>query len=172
MSLLFRSPSTLLAIALGFAVLPAFADIGVRFIESAPKDRFEITNLAACDVVATDVVVDLGTAAGGLIFDVTGAGAGVEVFQPFDLVAGADALAAVPKVADGDTQVALSIRRLAPGKRIAFTIDVDDTVSPRGIMVSGSEIQGAVVRVNAAGTTASGRFSRQAEAVVQTPPCS
>ena len=172
MSLLKQPASTILAIVLGLAVLPAFADIGVRFIESAPKDRFEITNLAACDVVATDVVVDLGASAAGLIFDTTGAGAGVEVFQPFELIAGADALAAVPDVLDGDRQVVLSIRRLAAGKRIAFTIDVDDTIGPRGIMVSGSEIEGAVVHVNAAGTTASGRFSRQGEAVVKTPPCS
>ena len=171
MCLPFRPTSTLLAIALGLAALPAFASIGVSFTESAPKDRFEITNLATCDVVATDVVIDLGASAAGLIFDVTGAGAGVEVFQPFELVAGADALAAVPKVADGDTQVVLSIRRLAPGKRIAFTIDVDDTIGPRGIMVSGSEIQGAVVRVAAAGTSTSGRFSSQGKAVVQTPPC-
>jgi hypothetical protein len=163
---------TIMTIALGLSVLPAFADISVRFIESAPKDRFEITNVAVCDVTATDVVVDLSASAAGLIFDVTGLGAGVEVFQPFELVDGADALAAVPKVADGDRQVVLSIRRLAAGQRIAFTIDVDDTISPRGTMVSGSEIQGAVVRVNAAGTTASGRFSREGVALAKTPPCS
>ncbi len=167
-----RPVSTILTIALGLSALPAIANVGVRFIESAPKDRFEITNLATCDLVATDVVVDLGTSAAGLIFDVTRTGAGVEVFQPFELVAGADALVNLPKVADGDRQVVLPIRRLAAGKSIAFTIDVDDTISPRGIMVSGSEIEGAEVRVNAAGTQASGRFSRQGEAVVKTPPCS
>ena len=168
-----RPASTILTIAaLGLSILPAFADIGVRFSESAPKDSFEITNLAECDLVATEVVVDLGTSAGGLIFDVTGTGAGVEVFQPFELIAGADALTNLPEIGDGDRQVVLPIRRLAPGKRIAFTIDVDDTIGPRGIMVSGSEIEGAEVRVKAAGTTVVGRFSRQGEAVVKTPPCS
>ena len=116
-----KPASTVLAVALGLAAVPACADIGVRFIEGAPKDRFEITNLSAGAV-------------------------------------------------DGDRQVVLSIRRLAPGIRIAFTIDVDDTISPRGITVSGSEIEGAVLRVNVAGTTSSGRFSRQGEALVQRPP--
>ena len=165
-----KPASTVLAVALGLAAVPACADIGVRFIEGAPKDRFEITNLAACAVVTTEVAIDLGASAAGPVFDVTGEGVGVEVFQPFELVAGADALASLPAVVDGDRQVVLSIRRLAPGIRIAFTIDVDDTISPRGITVSGSEIEGAVLRVNVAGTTSSGRFSRQGEALVQRPP--
>jgi hypothetical protein len=172
MSKISRSTSTVLALALGFSALPAYADIGVRFTEGAPKDRFEITNLAACDILSTDVVIDLTGSAGGLIFDVTSAGAGVEVFQPFDLVAGADALASQPKVIDGDRQLTLAIRRLAPGKQIAFTIDVDDTTSSRGITVSGSEIEGAIIRLNAAGIKTSGRFSPQGEVVVQRPPCS
>jgi hypothetical protein len=50
------------------------AAIGVRFIEGAPKDRF----------------------------DVTGTGAGIEMFQPFELVVGPEALATRPKVVDGE----------------------------------------------------------------------
>jgi hypothetical protein len=160
-----------LALVLGLAAAPAAADLGVRFVEGAPKDRFEITNRAACAVERAEVVIDLAGSAAGLIFDVTGAGAGVDVFQPFELVAGAEALDAVPRVADGDRQLSLSIRSLAPGARIAFTIDVDDTLGPRGITVSDREIEGAGVRLVVAGIAASGRFSRQAEAVVKTPPC-
>mgnify|MGYP006174835655 CR=1 FL=1 len=158
----------LLSTALTCAAASAAADIGVRFIEGAPKDRFEITNLGKCALVATDVVIDLRGSAAGLVFDVTGAGAGVEVFQPFELVSGADALASPSRVADGDRQITLSVRRLAPAGRIAFTIDVDDTVGPRGITVSDSEIEGAVVRVSAAGAGSTGRFSRQGEALVKT----
>jgi hypothetical protein len=150
---------------------PATADIGVRFIEGAPKDRFEITNQAPCPLVQTDVVLDLRGSAAGLIFDVTGAGAGVEVFQPFELVAGADALAAHPEVVDGDRQVVVSIRRLASQGRIAFTLDVDDTLDARGITVSGAEIAGAIVRVVAEGGTASASFSRLGEVVLNTPSC-
>ncbi len=166
-----RTASLILTIAMGLAAGPVSAAIGVRFIEGAPKDRFEITNQSACAVMATEIVIDLSASAAGLVFDVTGTGAGVEVFQPFELVAGAEALAAQPKVVDGDQQIVLSIRRLAPEKRVAFTIDVDDTIGPRGITVSGSEIEGAVVRVNSSGTTHAGRFSSLAQAVVKAPTC-
>ncbi len=160
-----------LGLGLGLASLPAAADIAVRFTEGAPKDRFEITNLAACAVVAADLVIDLGASAGGLVFDVTGSGAGVEVFQPFALVAGADALAVLPQVADGDRQIRLAVRSLAAGARIAFTIDVDDTVGPRGITVSDAEITGAEVRVTVAGRTAAARFAPQGTLVVVMPAC-
>jgi len=156
-----------LAAATALASGPAAADFAVRFIEGAPKDRFEIVNRAACVRTATDLVIDLRPSAAGLVFDVTGSGAGVEVFQPFELVAGADALVQRPQVGDGDTRVTLSVRRLAPGARIAFTIDVDDTLGPRGITVAGSEIEGALVRVSAGGQTRAARFSSAGEALVK-----
>ena len=62
----------LLSSALTCAAASTAADIGVRFIEGAPKDRFEITNLGKCALVATDVVIDLRGSAAGLVFDVTG----------------------------------------------------------------------------------------------------
>ncbi|MDZ4130213.1 MAG: hypothetical protein U1E02_39505 [Hydrogenophaga sp.] len=40
-----------------------------------------------------------------IVFDVTGTVAGIAVFQPFELVAGAEALATQPKVVDGDRGV-------------------------------------------------------------------
>ena len=130
-----------------------------------------ITNSGACAVEATELVIDLGGSAAGLIFDVTAAGAGVQVFQPFALVAGAGALDGVPKVSDGDRRVALSIRRLAAGAQIAFTIDVDNTIGQRETIVSNSEIEGAIVETTTAGVTTSGRFSQRAQALVKTQPC-
>jgi hypothetical protein len=161
----------LLVLSLALAALPAAADIAVRFIEGAPKDRFVITNPGRCALENAELVVDLGGSAAGLVFDVTASGAGVEVFQPFELESGAEALIGRPRVADGDTRLSVSIRRLEPGGRIAFTIDVDDTRSPRGITVSDSEIEGAVVRLTAGGASTSGRFTARAEAVVKTTPC-
>jgi hypothetical protein len=96
--------------------------------------------------VSAALSIALKPSAAGLIFDVTDQGAGVDVFQPFELVAGADALASHSQVKDGDREVTLSIRRLGAGDTIGFTIDVVDTLGPRGITVSGSEIQGALVR--------------------------
>jgi hypothetical protein len=160
---------TQLAMMLGLCALPqtANADILVRFIEGAPTDRFEITNAGACALAGIDVVIDLAGSAGRLIFDVTGTGAGVQVYQPFVVTAGADALATLPQVADGDRGVTLAIRALPAGGQIAFTIDVDDTRGQREITVSNSEIEGAGVRVG----DASGVFTRQATARVPMPPC-
>ncbi len=166
-----RSAFVLLALSLCLVAAPVAADIRVDFIEGAPTDRFVITNSGACALRATELVIDLGGSAAGLIFDVTEAGAGVQVFQPFALIAGAGALDSVPKVSDGDRRVVLSIRSLVPGAQIAFTIDVDDTIGQRETIVANSEIEGAIVEATAAGVTTSARFSRQAQALVKTPPC-
>lgn len=158
-------------VAAALVAFPASAEINVRFIEGAPKDRFEIVNQSSCAVVATEVLIDLGSSAGGLFFDVTGDGAGIEVFQPLEFESGADALVRVPAVSDGDRQVILSIRRLSPAARISFSIDVDDTVEPRGITVSGSEIEGATVRVESGQRKGFGRFSSEGRAAVTMPAC-
>ena len=150
---------------------PAFADIRVDFDEGAPKDRFTIQNVGACALDEATVTVDLSGSSGKLIFDVTGSGAGIEVFQPFEAVSGAELLTALPSVSDGDTAVSLTLRSLAPGERIAFTIDVDDTTSSYGIIVSGSEITGAVARVERSGAEAEGRFGADAVAHVTLPTC-
>lgn len=165
------SAPVLLALWLSASSLPAWANLDARFVEGAPKDRFEFTNRSACALANAEITVDLRTSPAGLIFDTTSTGAGVEVFQPFELVEGAQALSSHTPVNDGDTQVVLTVRSLAPGARIAFTVDVDDTISQRGITIAGSEIEGATVRLTAGGFNASGRFTAQAETSVGSPPC-
>ena len=122
----------------------AHAEIAVRFQEGAPKDTFSFVNRAAC-ALSGDLLLDLEGSQGGLVFDVTAAGAGVQVSQPFAVVEGADHLRDVPTVADGDRSVVLRVRDWPAGARIAFTIDVDDTMKAREITVSDSEIAGASV---------------------------
>lgn len=73
------------AVAFILAV-PAMADVQVEFVEGAPKDRFVLHNASDCGLTAATVLLDLSSPQGGLIFDVTGAGEGVEVFQPFEMV--------------------------------------------------------------------------------------
>lgn len=147
----------------------ASADLVVRFDEGAPKDRFTLTNTADCALAASRVTVDLGTAPAGLIFDVTAAGAGVEVFQPFDVVAGAENLTTLPSVSDGQSAVTLNLNGLAAGASVAFTIDVDDTGGGREITVSGSEIAGASVRMD--GNMQQGLFDSSARATLPTSAC-
>ena len=64
-------------------------------------------------------------------FDVTDQGAGVHVFQPFELTAGRDLVLDLPLVKDGDKAVTLRVARLVSVQSIDFTIDVDDTGDSR-----------------------------------------
>lgn len=159
------------ALALVLTATTAHADLTLRFDEGAPKDRFTLTNTSDCALPAMDVTVDLGTAPAGLIFDVTGAGAGVQVFQPFEVVAGADKLRETPAVLDGDSAVMLRLTGLGPDQSVAFTIDVDDTGGGREITVSGSEIAGAQFQTRLSGQILTGTFESDATARVAVQPC-
>lgn len=142
-------------VALLATSLTAQADIAVRFIESAPKDRFVIENVSDCAEGPMDITIDLATAPVGLIFDTTGAGAGVEVFQPFEVAEGGAALTNAIAPTDGDQSVTLNLAGLAPGGVFAFTVDVDDTAKSSAlgqIRVSDAEISGATVTVNGVST--------------------
>ena len=127
---------------------PGLADITVSFRDSAPKDIFVLHNASGCDLGAVRITLDLSGSASGLIFDTTAQGAGVEVFQPFEIVSGGGYLAGVPQVLDGMNRLDLSLTRFPADGRVQFTIDVDDTL-PRSqwgqIRVSGGEMAGAEV---------------------------
>ncbi len=164
--------TSILAATVGFfAATSLQAGVQIRFIEGAPKDRFVLTNVGACKVEASTVKIDLSQSAGRLIFDVTGQGAGVEVFQPLEFVKGADALRQLPSVVDGQNSIELEIASLAAGDQLAFTIDVDDTIGQREITVSGSEIEGATVSFTDADETSSATFSSDALVNVTTKDC-
>lgn len=149
----------------------AQADVLVSFFEGAPKDRFVFENVGACAIEGATVDLDLSQSLAGLVFDTTSTGAGVEVFQPFELVEGADRLSAVPVVSDGDTRIVLEIDRLDPNQRIAFTIDVDDTLGGREITVSNAEIENAVVVYSDAGQSTEAPFTNRAKSMVELEDC-
>ncbi|NNE53086.1 MAG: aggregation factor core [Sulfitobacter sp.] len=149
----------------------ASADILVRFDEGAPKDRFSFTNEGACPLPAMELTLDLSTAPAGLIFDVTGSGAGVQVYQPFEIIAGGDLLVGTPTVADGDAAIGLPLRSLATGQTVAFTIDVDDTGGASETIVSGSEISGARVRASFGGAVSEAAFGPDAQARIAIAAC-
>ena len=163
-----------LATALTLCSAPALADIEVTFLESAPKDRFTFTNTGACDLGPAILSLDLSGSAAGLIFDTSGDGAGVEVFQPYETVAGAEVLEAITPVSDGDAQIALTVSGLAPGQSVGFTIDVDDTLRDSNlgqIRVSDSEIKGATAAVSFADQTSNGVFDATSRATLRAPAC-
>lgn len=125
----------------------AQADVVVEFRDGAPKDRFSITNTGTCALPAVSVRIDLADAPSGLIFDTTAQGSGVEVFQPLEIVQGAELVVAATDVKDGDQAVQLDLSGMASGDVVQFTIDMDDTGGGREITVSGSEIAGARITV-------------------------
>lgn len=159
--------------AVGLATAaPAAADITVRFVEGAPKDSFTITNAGTCPLRDVTLTLDLGASAAGLIFDVTGAGAGVSVFQPLEIVAGQEYLGRVPEVKDGDNALRLPLQGLDAGASVSFTIDVDDTLGRTATMISGSEIKGAQVILETGAATVSADFDADATARAPLSACS
>lgn len=149
----------------------AHADLAVRFDEGAPKDRFTFKNVSACAVENASLELDLSGSAAGLIFDVTASGAGVEVFQPLEMVAGTSAIKRTPRVRDGDNRVTFNIGSLEPGQAIAFTIDVDDTKGGREITVSNAEFEGATVRLRNKGSLAEASFSSKPRLTLKIDSC-
>lgn len=157
-----RLPFILAALCAASPVLSA--ELVVTFRDGAPKDRFTLTYDGSCVSGATRVDIDLGTAPAGLIFDTTGAGAGVLVFQPLEWVVGQ---ARTSAVTDGDTVVSFELAPLSPGESLAFTVDIDDTTSTSQTIVSGSEMSGATLRVDGQQAL----FDAQGTARVALAPC-
>ena len=146
--------------------LPVAAQIDARFTEGAPKDTFTFVN-SGCALGAATVVLDMTGSAGGLIFDTEGGGAGVEVFQPFETVSGD---VASVSVSDGAGLLSLSVSDWPEGAEISFTIDVDDVLRHGDLgqtQVSGGEIAGAELRINASGATGFGVFDNTRRATIR-----
>lgn len=171
------------AVLLGFWLTcgPAMASCGpkatVGFTESAPADRFEITNQSLGDWAIVAVHLRLEEAAGSLIFDTDGGGAGLSAFEPFSITRSTAVLGEAPEVGDGDSRITLRFAAFLPGQAFGFTIDIDDRVSGiGGTQVSGNEIEGAGVDVLFTGpggqsATESGRFEADAIARIGEAGC-
>jgi hypothetical protein len=147
----------------------AHANVEVTFVESAPKDRFILHNTSQC------ALNDLSNSVGRLIFDTTATGAGVEVFQPFEVKKGNLKLISASEVKDGDSTLSLSIENIAANDSVSFTIDVDDTLTQSelgNIRVSGSEITNALIEITTKEQqTSVAMFDNKGKALVSLPSC-
>jgi len=149
----------------------------VGFTESAPADRFEITNQSLGDWAIAAVHLRLEEAAGSLIFDTDGGGAGLSAFEPFSVAQSTAVLGEAPEVGDGDSRITLRFAAFLPGQAFGFTIDIDDRVSGiGGTQVFGNEIEGAGVEILFTGpggqsVTESGRFESDAIARIGEAGC-
>jgi hypothetical protein len=153
----------------------AHANVEVTFVESAPKDRFVLHNTSQCALNDLTVHLDLSNSVGHLIFDTTATGAGVEVFQPFEVKKGNLKLISASEVKDGDSTLSLSIQSIAANDSVSFTIDVDDTLTQSelgNIRVSGSEITNALIEITTKEQqTSVAMFDNKGKAMVPFPSC-
>ncbi|MCF2904310.1 aggregation factor core [Octadecabacter sp. CECT 8868] len=149
----------------------ANADINVVFQDGAPVDRFTIQASDGCMGTPFDLSLDLSGSAAGLIFDVTAQGAGVEVYQPLVLVEQGKRVLQVSEISDGGTEVSLSLNGVDQGVPVVFTADLDDTLGPRGITVSGQEMEGVTASVTLDGASYSATFDSSGVARVALPDC-
>ncbi|MEM7614736.1 MAG: aggregation factor core [Pseudomonadota bacterium] len=167
-----RMPLILAALTLTAGA--ATADVAVSFREGAPVDRFFLENTGDCDLGQVTVTFDLSTSAAGLIFDVTAAGAGVEVYQPVVMLTEGNVSYNLSPVTDGMQLVAVELSNFDQGMRIGMSADVDDTLAESAlgqIRVAGSEIAGAQVILNTPDGEVTAAFDTAAQAVLPTPPC-
>lgn len=173
---MFKLCCTITALLAIVTVPCAQANIQINFVESAPKDSFIIKNIGECDLKDLSVEIDLSLSDGKLIFDTTASGAGVEVFQPFEIQEGKLRLAPNSSVGDGDKSVSVVVESLRPDSSVSFTIDVDDTLAKGElgqIRVTGSEIQGAqVILGDEPSKQLVAAFNEQNTATLILPPCS
>lgn len=124
-----------------------------------------------CPLRNVDVLIDLTGSAGALIFDVTAAGAGVEVFQPVEVQSGT--VVASP-VTDGDQQLSFSINELRAESEVIISADLDDVLADSSlgqIRVAGAELDGAAVRMTIAGESQTVVFEDGANTVVLPHSC-
>lgn len=160
-----------MALSLSLLAAPAAAEMRIDFKEGAPKDRFILTNVGACALPAMAVTIDMGESQGRLVFDVTESGAGVEVFQPFEVEVGADYLTTLPEVIDGQTQVTLDLTPMDIGARLVVSTDLDDTIGAREITVRGSEFQGTTLSIAMNGTVERATFTQATSLVAARGAC-
>jgi hypothetical protein len=135
-------------------------DVTFTFTESAPRDRFEIRNDSSAGQPIQRARLELNGSAGRLFFDTAQGGAGVDVFQPFQVDSGEARLATVPVVKDGSDRIDLAFERFEPSQRFQFSIDVDDRLGDSDMgptRVSGRELEGALLTVVVGPAGVSGR---------------
>lgn len=128
---------------------PALAELRVSYVDRAP-DLITIRNGSACDLGPFELTIDLRPSPAGLIFDISGAGAGFAGHAPLSILQGAEQVLSISDLTDGDTRLVLQIDFLSGNGTISMAVDLDDT-SPASEMgrtiISPAEIAGAVAEV-------------------------
>lgn len=153
-------------------------DIHVSFSEGAPVDKFQIKNNTKIWQIKS-INIDLSSSNGRLIFDTISGGKGVEVFQPYEPVAGSAIISAFDLVEDGAEMINLQFEKFTKGDSFTFSIDVDDQLTNSELgqtRVTGGEMAQAkaVFQIeNLDGSTATkiASFNEENEAILKATDC-
>lgn len=130
--------------------------VKVDYYEDAPSDYFVIQNLSPDGWSIQQLIVDLKSSRGNLIFDTAAGGAGASSYEPFRSAAGRVQLSGVRGGEDGAQFITLDFSGFLAGEKSSFLIDLDDRL-PESLNgpshVAGSEILGAEAQALLKGPT-------------------
>jgi hypothetical protein len=161
--------------AIFLCVHSASAEIVISFEESAPKDRFFMSNRSSCDIDAGSITIDLSSSTSELFFDTDPSGPGENVAQPFEIERTKKVSATSLPVPDGASSAEIRFRDFLPGGEIVATVDLDDSVpsGPRGVqMIDASELAGVRVTVATnAGARHTATFNEESRVSIELTGC-
>lgn len=167
-------PVLRLAPCLALLATPALAELRVTYVDRSP-DWITIRNDSGCDLGPFELTVDIGRSPAGLIFDVSGSGAGFAGYAPLAVVEGAEQVVAIGELIDGDTRLVVELDFLAGDGSVRIAVDVDDTRADSEFgrtIISPAEIAGAVAEARrGAAPPLSGTFGPDGVATVPLEAC-
>jgi len=102
----------------------ASAEIMISFEESAPKDRFSVSNWSSCEITAGSITFDRSSATSELLFDTEPSGPGENVAQPFEIELTKKVSATSIPVPDGASSAEIRFSDFSPGGEIVVTVDI------------------------------------------------
>lgn len=154
---------------------PAMAELRVSYVDRSP-DLITIHNASGCELGPFELAIDLGTSPAGLIFDVTGAGAGFAAFAPLEIAGGGEQVVTVGALTDGDSRLVLELDFLAGNGTVSLAVDVDDTSAASQLgrtIISPAEIAGATAEVRrpAGGPPLTATFGPDGVAILPLEAC-
>jgi hypothetical protein len=137
----------------------------VWFFDGNPKDRLIIRN-AGCPIWDATIVLDMRPTQNGILFDTVRGGPGIR--DPLDITVD-QGDATLGPVADGDQVLHIFVNHLRDADQITIAMDVDDSGIGDQVVVTGSEMQGAIVSITIEGETTQTTLDHASRGLLQIP---
>ena len=143
--------------------LPAAANIEFQYYDRNPSDGFSITNMDGCPLQDVEIIFDLKSSIGGVVFDTQPGPPGLNRSQDVSILEGEDYLTQTPFVQDGSHTMTLEIKLLPPEGVILIGLDTDFVYGGQGAMMYTPQIDGGLVKMTDAAPVA---FDNQGTAII------